>query len=150
MTDNVTLKFKTIYTTQKVAFRTNMKDPTPRELRSKVVYQFNCPGCNAAYIGKTERNLLERCSEHATAHSSAIRTHLKDCEQFQFISSLMTMDIDTVDFRALFKSTVVNNTRIIDSSDNWNILLTKEALYIKRNKPLLNSGLKASRDLYLF
>ena len=60
------------------------------------------------------------------------------------------MDIDTADFRALFKSTVVNNTRIIDSSDNWNIVLTKEALYIKRNKPLLNSGLKASRDLYLF
>ena len=49
------------------------------------------------------------------------------------------------------KKIIVNdNTKVIDSSDNWCTLLIKEALYIKRNKPLLNNGLKASRELFLF
>ena len=142
--------FKTIHTTQKLSFRTNMKDRTPKEYCSNVVYQFTCPGCNASYIGKTERNLSERCKEHATTRNSAIGCHFYECEEFQFITNLMEMDGVTIDKRAFLMNTVNDNTRIIDSSDNWNVLLVKEALHIKRNTPILNNGLKASRDLYLF
>ena len=51
------------------------------------------------------------------------------------------------------------NTKIIDSDDNWNLLLYKEAYHIKRsdhsiafisNHCSLNNGLKGSRDLRLF
>ncbi len=39
------------------------------------------------------------------------------------------------------------NTKIIDSDDNWNLLLYKEAYHIKRSATSLNNGLKASREL---
>ena len=42
------------------------------------------------------------------------------------------------------------NTRIIDRHKNWNILLFKEAIQIKEKKPILNTGLKASKELQLF
>ena len=45
---------------------------------------------------------------------------------------------------------VRNNIRVVDKSDNWSVLLFKEALAIKDNNPQMNSGLKASRDLNLF
>ena len=44
----------------------------------------------------------------------------------------------------------MTNSKIIDSSNNWNLLLYKEALHIKIRKSILNNGLKASRDLQLF
>ena len=40
------------------------------------------------------------------------------------------------------------NTRIIDRHENWNILLFKEAIKIKENKPISNTGLKASKELF--
>ena len=47
-------------------------------------------------------------------------------------------------------SQIRNNTIILDKATNWNVLLFKEALYIKRQKPSLNCGLKASKELQLF
>ena len=44
----------------------------------------------------------------------------------------------------------MDNININDTSDKWNILLIKEAYYIKRHSPILNNDLKASRELYLF
>ena len=44
---------------------TNMKDHTAKLMKSYVVYQFNCPGCNDSYIGKTECNLCTRTEKHA-------------------------------------------------------------------------------------
>ena len=40
--------------------------------------------------------------------------------------------------------TVRDNTSIIESDDNWKLLLYKEAYHIKRSTPFLNTGLKAS------
>ena len=42
------------------------------------------------------------------------------------------------------------NTRIIDRHQNWNILLFNEAIKTKEKKPILNTGLKASKELQLF
>ena len=50
------VKFRTIQSGQKLSFYTNMKDQTPKLMKSYVVYQFDCPGFNDSYIGKTERN----------------------------------------------------------------------------------------------
>ena len=45
---------------------------------------------------------------------------------------------------------VHQNTRIIDESNIWNVLLFKEAYHIKEKCPILNNGVKASREMLLF
>ena len=42
----------------------HFKDRIPLNLRSHVVYQFECQCCNALYLGKTCRHLHTRFSEH--------------------------------------------------------------------------------------
>ena len=139
----------------------NTKDPTPTLNRSNVVYEFSCPGCRATYIGKTERTLFERSREHGWSDKkSAVYTHLLSCEGLSHIDTLMSFpctgndvasfDVTGDDIRFRRINIVRHNLRVIDKSDNWSVLLIKEALAIKDRKPLLNSGLKASRDLRLF
>jgi hypothetical protein len=42
------------------------------------------------------------------------------------------------------------NCKIIDRSDQWSLLLLKESLAIRRRKPDLNHGAKASKELLIF
>ena len=46
------IKFRIIQSTQKLSFYTNIKDKVPKLMKSYVVYQFDCPGCNDSHIGK--------------------------------------------------------------------------------------------------
>ena len=39
---------------KKVAFFYSNKDPVLRNLQSHAIYQFECPGCKASYVGKTD------------------------------------------------------------------------------------------------
>ena len=70
-----------------------------------------------------------------------ITLHLNSCYDTNYLDSKTNNEL--TDF-------VMTNSKIIDSSNNWNLLLYKEALHIKRRKSILNNGLKASRDLQLF
>ena len=45
---------------------------------------------------------------------------------------------------------IFNNCKIIDKSDHWSLLLYKESLAIRRRKPNLNHGAKASKELIIF
>ena len=47
-------------------------------------------------------------------------------------------------------SQIRDNTIVLDRCNNWNELLFKEALMIKRHCPTLNTGLRASNKLQLF
>ena len=121
------------------------------------MYHFKCPGCCASYVGKTERTLHERCIEHGWKDkNSAILTHINDCDGVKHIKNLMSIntplfaDVITPDHRDININIVKNNVQVIDSHKNWNVLLYKEALKIKELKPLLNNGLKASKELDLF
>ena len=50
--------------------------------------KFTCPGCNINYIGKTERNLNERTTEHASSDKTgAIKTHIDNSESINHINS---------------------------------------------------------------
>ena len=109
--------------------------------------------CSANYIGKIDRSLYERCVEHTTIKDSAIYDHLLYCNELNYLNNqmqLMLPELDETERRLTRINCIVDNTTIVDKSDNWNILLFKEALHIKKEKPSLNSGLKASRDLILF
>ena len=122
-------------------------------MKSNAVCHFCCPDCSADYIGKTDRNLHERCIEHATCKNSAVYEHIIACPELLYITNLLRHDVTNLtssENREYLIQCVENNTTILDTSHNWNFLLLKEALYIKRKKPLLNNGLKASKELFLF
>ena len=157
------ITFKTQYDVNKIEFYCNTKDKTAVLSDSFVVYNFSCRGCGANYIGKTERTLYERTVEHAwTDNNSAVYKHLNDCTGVQHLfdiaslhSSLLTslapiQNSGKFDLRTARINLVQDNIEIIDRHRNWSILLFKEALKIKELNPILNSGLKASKELQLF
>ena len=115
-----------------------MKDKTPRQNMSNVVYEFTCQKCSKSYIGKTERTLLERGKEHAYKdNDSAVKKHSKSCYSPEELKNKTNKDLVGL---------VVNNTKVIDSARNWNLLLYKETLHIKRRECMLNNGLKAGKE----
>ena len=124
------------------------KDKTPDEYKSSVVYEFSCPGCRSSYIGKTDRYLYTRIKEHSTRENSEIYAHVNSCEHFQHIKSLLELSphlsnpICTNTTQLIF-----NNCKVIDKSNHWSLLLFKESLAIRRRKPILNHGAKASKEL---
>ena len=127
-----------------------MKDKLNKLSKSHVVYNFSCPGCESSYIGKTERPLFGRTKEHVARADSAIKGNLDNClnvEHLFSINNLILNDVNTHEFRLNF---VRQNTRIIDQSNNWNVLLLKEVYHIKGRCPILNNSVKASREMQLF
>ena len=152
-------RFKTQYDVNKIEFFCNTEDKTAVLSNSFVVYDFSCPGCGANYIGKTGRILSERTVEHAwTDNNSAVYKHLDDCVGVQHLfdiaflhSSLFTSSAPIQNSGKFDLQTLVQgNTETIDRHKNWNILLFREALKINELNPILNSGLKGSKELLLF
>ena len=115
-------------------------------MKSYLVYQFNCPGCNDSYIGKTERNLCTKTKEHVFCDKGkVIYNHIKNCSYYSYIENFFPFNNDSFD-KALFRiNSFQSNTKIIDSILDWNVLLIKEALLIKQRIPKLRNGLKASK-----
>ena len=124
-----------------------MQDKLNKLGKSNVVCQFSCPGCESSYIGKTERTLFKRTKYHVTHAGSAIKGHLDNylnMEHLFSINNLILNDVNTHKFRL---NLVLQNTRIIVQSNNWNVLLFKEAYHINEKCPILNNGVKASREM---
>ena len=140
---NITnLQVKTRVSTTKLNFYTNAKDKVPEQNKSNIIYEFTGPKCSSSYIGKTDRTLLKRLKEHEYKDKeSAVYKHLDSCFDKLFLTSKTNTQLIEL---------VLSNTKVIDSSKNWNLLLYKEALHIKIRKSILNNGLKASRELQLF
>ncbi len=127
------------------------KDKTPDEYKNSVVYEFSCPGCRSTYIGKTDRCLYTRLKEHSTRENSEINAHINHCEHFQHIKSLMELSPDSTNpINTNLTELIFRNCKIIDRSDHWSLLLFKESLAIRRRKPDLNHGAKASKELIIF
>lgn len=117
------------------------KDRLPLRLRSNLVYQYTCGGCNATYIGETTKQLAVRAAQHegrsertgivrkAPAYSS-IREHLQN--------SGGPCDYD------------FDNFSIVSSAPYEDDLQIHEALLISRLKPSLNEQLTSRTVLKLF
>ena len=58
------------FSTCKIGSLFSAKDKLKDTLKSFVVYQFTCAGCNASYIGETTRHLTTRIDEHFSSQSS--------------------------------------------------------------------------------
>ena len=140
-----------------MSYYCNTKEGIPDYLKSHVVYEFCCPACNASYIGKTDRNLGTRIKEHCGLHkSSPIFNHLAECNFYQYTLTLHSFLCDgdeTLTYQNILghiRTTVTDNMRIIDKTENWAELCFLESLNIKWKKPSLNTGIKPTKELVLF
>ena len=135
----VTVKFVLRYQTTKLSYFTNTKDKSPFLSQSSVIYKFVCPGCKSCYVGKTDRTLHERTKEHAYAkgnknEQSAIYEHLSLCTHYSHIADLFKIDTNSFNSNQFNVSQIRDNTIILDRGNNWNVLLFKEALMIKKHR----------------
>lgn len=108
----------------------HLKDATPFDLQSHVVYEYTCAICHYSYIGQTMRHIRHRIAEHAgvshltgatvknQVHSS-IRDHCNHCQGSNCSS---------------------RNFKILARGSNELELLIKERLLIQRRKPKINSN----------
>ena len=91
---------------------------------------------------------------HGTVYLKSLNTsHQSSCELLQHIKSILELypdDQTNLSQRCILPEFILNNSKIIDRSDHWSWLLFKEALAIRRFKPELNHGTKASKDLIIF
>ena len=114
-----------------------------------------CPGCKSCYVGKADHTLHERTKDHAYTKvnkngQSAIYEHLPPCNHYSHIADLFKIDTNSFNSNQFNVSQIRDNTIILDRGNNWNVLLFKEALMIKKHGPSLNCGLKTSKELQLF
>ena len=106
----------------------------------------------------TQRCLSVRSKDATRLSSSAVGEHFSECEHAQYLASLQNQFTLLNDLRlrsdnlSPIEILILNDYKIRHStnSNNYNILAFLEALLINHNKPSLNTGLKASKELQLF
>ena len=82
---------------------------------------------------------VERTKEQVTR---AIKGHLDNCLNMKHLFSINNLVLNDVNTHYFRLNLVRQNTRIIDQSNNLNLLLFKEAYHIKEESPILNNVLK--------
>ena len=145
------VKFEVCFQSTKIAFFTSNKDQIPLLSNSGVIYQFNCPGCDKTYIGKTDNTLFNRTKQHGWSQKdSAVRKHFSCCEGWKHIVDISQLGGEEIDQMPFQINAVRENTKIVGRSKNWLTLAFRESLAIKHFKPELNKGLKSCKELRLF
>ena len=96
--------------------------------RKNVVYKITCNNCRKIYIGSTIRPLHDRIYEHVNNDNSSVKKHFYECR-----SSANNITIEVLEHE-----TRKGNLRI------------REAYYINKHKPELNSKEENCIDLILF
>ena len=116
------------------------------------MYQLSCSGCCSSYIGKTDRCLYTRIKEHAKSDKSEIFNHVHNCEEFPCIRTLLNYPTNLLDCNCSTSlvDLIYSNCKVIDRSNDWSLLLFKEAFHIHRLNPELNHGARASKELTIF
>ena len=93
----------------------SLKPAIEKPLKSWVVYYFECPRCDASYVGQCGRHLITRFKEHKR---SVVGRHFNECGV----------------------ELTIENVSIIDQSFvSLEYLMTLEALWIEEIKPSLNT-----------
>ena len=147
------VKFVLQHETTNLSYFTNTKYKLSLLSQSSVDYKFVCPGYTSSYIRKTERTLRERTEEHAYKNNnqkqqSTIYEHLLTCEHYNYIVDLFNVYNNPFNMNTFNICQIRNSTTVIDTANNWNILLFKEAYMIKTYRPSPNCGLKASKKSF--
>ena len=133
----VTVKLLLHYHTTKISYFSNTKDKTPFLSQLPVIYKFVCSGCKSCYVGITDRTFYERRKEDAYAkgnknEKSAIYENLSLWTHYSHIADLFKIDTNSFNSDQFNISQIRDNTIVLDMGDNWNVLLFKEALMIRK------------------
>ena len=122
------IDIRIVFSSFKIKNFFSFKDPIPDALKSLVVYQFTCAGCNSRYIGETSRHFATRVKEHlSTDKNSHVYKHLNGSPSCK-------------------RKCSVDCFKIVDSANSRHCLKLKEAIYISRLKPELNAQLQHNND----
>ena len=106
----------TIFTTRTLkTVLPSLKSAVDKEVRSRVVYQITCPGCQSSCVGQTTRHLKTRLTEHPCLTAPVVM-HFQECAG----------------------STREISAKIIDACEGPARILTMEALHMSRRQPALN------------
>ena len=97
--------------------RPSPKSGIPLLLRSLVIYQITCLGCDPQNVGQTLRHLATRCKEHSSL-KTPVGQHIRECCWNP----------------KLLRSSV----KMIDSSCNQSLLGLLQSIVIKQLQPALN------------
>ena len=96
-------------------------------------------------------------NEHRTRDTEPMFKHLPECEMFKETCNLYARpslynqrDQNKISLMSHILRAVLRNHEILDFNYNWSQLLLLEACYIKKHDPVINHGLKASKELLLF
>ena len=138
-----------------LSFLCSTKDKVPLEQRSNIIYEIQCPGCGEKYIGKTDRCLLIRMNEQGTRVDQPMFRHLTSCTEFIDFTKMFAIDQPewTISFNDHKLNAVLQNYTILDYNPynlKWDQLSFLEAYHIKKLKPKINHGIKASKEFVLF
>ncbi len=122
------VNFRVIFTNE-VRIRSffKVKDTLPDNIRSNIVYQFNCPRCPARYIGCSSRSFQSRIFEHI---GKSVRTG-RYLNRMQF-STIRNHSIEED------HSFNVEDFKILASFGNRTDTFIGEKYFIKKIKPELN------------
>ena len=132
-------------------YRAKIKHQKNTKIQSSI--DFLAPVACSHFIGKTDKCLYTTVMEHVSYPNSEVYNHINSCEHFQHLKSLMELSPDEQNSDETLETNLCdsafNNFVIIDKAGHWSVLLYKEALAIRRQKPLLNHGTKATRELVI-
>ena len=106
----------------------------PTDLYSNVIYQFQCPSCNAGYIGSTTRWLKHRIADHKGV----------SCRTYRPLSnpSFSSIREHSHQHDHLFTD---RNFKVLSKTSDRLDLITLESLFIQKMKPSLNNSATATR-----
>ena len=80
--ENINIVVK--YRTNKLSMFCPTKDRIRWNQKAKVIYIIQCPGCQNDYVGKTDRNLVTRLSDHGRKKDQPMFQHFRSCEKFNY------------------------------------------------------------------
>ena len=120
----VIIYYKNTYTSGLVS-KNNQAPPVNQLQQTDLIYEYKCQigDCehqNSSYIGLTTTTLSRRLTMHL--QSGAPKKHTMDQHHLE-----------------LTRAMLVDNTRIIAKETNFDKLCILEALYIQKNKPIINN-----------
>ena len=110
-------RLNVIFTTRKLKTCVpSLKSSFDKDLKSHVVYEISCSGCESTYVGQTCRHVTTRIAEHQKL-DSPVGLHVSNC----------------------CGAAKAFTWRVIDQSTDTEKLITIEALHIRQRKPKINT-----------